>query len=62
MAEKSKFGVFRVLHLTKMIFDRGKLFLECYWKREDLTFQNKGIHNSCAKCKIISVQAALKDF
>ena len=35
---------------TKMIYYRGKLLLECYWKKENLTFQNKKeIHNGCTK-------------
>ena len=42
-------SIFQV-YPTKMILDRGKPFLECYQKKENLTFsKNKEIHNGYAK-------------
>ena len=42
-------SIFQV-YPTKMILDRGEPFLECYQKKENLTFsKNKEIHNGYAK-------------
>ena len=55
MDEKQKFGFENCIFIwstyqTKIIFDRGKLFLECYYKKENLTFQyNKEFHNGSTK-------------
>ena len=45
-----------------MIFDRGKLFLEYYWKKENLTFQNEEIHYGCTEMQNYIVAGCIKGF
>ena len=63
MTEKWKFMAFRVSFLLEVHIQQGYLTektLECYWKKENLTFQNKEIHNGCTEMKNYIVAGFIK--